>query len=145
MDTQDIGTEKITYLLDGHNILYALRQAFIEQLVDGHPGTAAREELAERLRRAFARPGPAVFLYYDGGEAHAESRSAQLQVIYSGGDGEHRADRAILGHLRQLAESAPVAPVVVVTRDIALARRARKRGASIMAPEEFAELSGLLA
>ncbi len=129
-----------TYILDGHNILYAARPAFLEQLADGHPGSAAREELVRRLVAAFGPSGPRVFLYFDGSEATTEARSGQVQVIYSGGEGEQRADKAILNCV---SDPELETPLVVVTRDIRLARRARKRGASVMDPAEFLATWGL--
>jgi len=132
-----------TFILDGHNILYAARTAFLEQLADGHPGTAAREALVQRLLRVFTAPEHEVFLYFDGSEPQREYRSGHLQVIYSGGAGDQRADRAILRHVTERAARGDAATVVVVTRDIKLARQARKRGASVMAPGEFLEAWGL--
>jgi hypothetical protein len=136
-----------TYLIDGHNLLYAARQGFLEHLVDGHPGTAAREELARRLVDAFVDADQAVFLYFDGSEANTEIRSAQVQVIYPGGAGDQRADAAILKHISRLVApgdgggDGDATPVIVVTRDLKLARRARKRGADVMAPGEFLDVT----
>lgn len=132
-----------TFILDGHNILYATRPAFLEQLVEGHPGTAAREALVQRLLRVFTTPDHEVWLYFDGIDPHRECRSGQVQVIYPGGDGDQRADRAILRQVTERAARGDAATVIVVTRDIKLARRARKRGAGIMAPAEFLEAWGL--
>ncbi|HUH00313.1 MAG TPA: NYN domain-containing protein [Gammaproteobacteria bacterium] len=129
----------LTYILDGHNVLYAMRQAFLEQLAEGHPGTAAREELIQRLARAFIPPGPEVFLYFDGSAPGTESPSEQLRVIYPGGEGDQRADTAILEHVNEHLQAGKEAQLVVVTRDIKLARRARKRGASVLEPAEFFE------
>lgn len=123
-------------LIDGHNLLYALRPRFAAQLVDGHPGTAAREALVAQLVAAFDQPGQVVRVYFDGGEAHAEQRSAQVEVIYPGGEGDQRADRAILAALPQRGQT-PLADAIVVTRDIKLARRARKRGATAIDPAAF--------
>jgi predicted RNA-binding protein with PIN domain len=123
-------------LSDGHNLLYAMRPRFAAQLVDGHPGTAAREALVAQVVAVFDQHGQSVRIYFDGGEAHAERRSEQVEVIYPGGTGDQRADRAILAalaHHRQAVDDAPV----VVTRDIKLARRARKRGATIIDPAAF--------
>jgi hypothetical protein len=130
-----------TYLIDGHNLLYAVRQGFLDHLVDGHPGGAAREELVRRLVGAFVAADQAVFLYFDGSEAKTEIRSAQVQVIYPGGAGDQRADAAILRHVAQLAAAGEGTPIIVVTRDLKLARRARKRGADVMAPGEFLSLT----
>ena len=123
-------------LVDGHNLLYALRGRFTAQLVDGHPGALAREALVQELVGAFTRPGERVRIYFDGGEPHAEQRSAQVEVLYPGGPGDQRADRAILAALREAGPGAAAAPVVV-TRDSKLARRARKRGATVVDPAAF--------
>jgi len=131
-----------TYILDGHNILYAARQTFLEALTGGHPGTAAREALVQRLLQAFGPAGPALLLVFDGSEAKTEARSARLKVIYSGGEGDQRADKAILRLAAAHVQAESAAPVVVVTRDIKLARRARKRGASVMDPGEFLLMPG---
>lgn len=90
-----------------------------------------------RLVAAFPAPGPGVRLYFDGSEAGAESPSPNVQVIYPGGDGEQRADRAILKCVAELAGHGGTTPIVVVTRDLSLARRAKKRGASVVAPADF--------
>ena len=136
-----------TYLIDGHNLLYAARQSFLDYLVDGHPGTAAREELVRRLVASFIAPDQAVFLFFDGSEAKTALRSDQVQVIYPGGEGDQRADAAILKHLSRLnaaaAGNAGGMPIIVVTRDLKLARRARKRGAEVMAPGEFLDVNAL--
>ncbi len=129
---------KSLVLIDGHNLLYALRPRFAAQLVDGHPGTAAREALVAQLVAAFDQPGQVVRIYFDGGEAHVEQRSPQVEVIYPGGAGDQRADRAILAALAPQATSAREHDTaVVVTRDIKLARRARKRGARVIDPAAF--------
>ena len=136
-----------TYIIDGHNLLYAARQSFLDYLVDGHPGTAAREELVRRLVASFIAPDQAVFLFFDGSEAKTALRSDQVQVIYPGGEGDQRADAAILKHLSRLnaaaAGNAGGMPIIVVTRDLKLARRARKRGAEVMAPGEFLDVNAL--
>jgi len=123
-------------LVDGHNLLFASRTRFAAQLLDGHPGTAAREALVQQLVAVFDQPGQLVRVYFDGSEAHAEQRSAQVEVIYPGGAGHERADRAILDALRALGSN-DVDTAVVVTRDVKLARHARRRGASVVDPAAF--------
>jgi hypothetical protein len=145
--------KSITFV-DGHNVLYALRARFASQLLDGHPGAVAREALVEQLVNVFDKSGHEVRVYFDGGKARTEQRSAQVWVIYPGGLGDQRADRAILTALREqvgpdaagpnAAEHAsvceasePAAMRVVVTRDIRLAKRARRRGATVIDPAAF--------
>lgn len=130
-------------LIDGHNLLYAMRTAFAAHLSDGHPGSAAREALIEWLLRSHTTLDQRITLYFDGHVAHTETRAAQVEVIYSGGEGGQRADRAILRHLNRLATAEPRAAVTVVTRDIPLARRARKRGAEVIDPVAFCASRGL--
>lgn len=128
----------LTCLIDGHNLLYACRQAFLGQLADGHPGSAARAELVRRIVASGPAAGAEVFVYFDGAEPNTERPANTVHVVYSGGDGDQRADRAILRHVNaHFAGERRDAPLVVVTRDATLARRARKRGAAIMAPGEF--------
>jgi|GEM_PF-2261671 len=156
MSQQDTVVVNLRVLIDGHNLLYALRSRFAVQLLDGHPGAAAREALVERLVAVFDKPGHEVRVYFDGGNACTEKRSAQVWVIYPGGAGDQRADRAILAALRErvgpdaAARNAaglvsfgeaiePAAMPVVVTRDIRLAKRARRRGATVIDPAAFFE------
>ena len=130
---------KSLYLVDGHNVLYALRPRFAAQLVEGHPGAAAREALVAQLVASFDQPCQVVRVYFDGDEAHAEQRSAQVEVIYPGGQGDQRADHAILAALLHRSEGGqtPFEAAVVVTRDIKLAKRARRRGATVIDPAAF--------
>lgn len=82
-------------------------------------------------------PGPALFVYFDGAEPNTHSSAKHIHVVYSGGDGDQRADDAILRHVNAHRADAPGTPIVVVTRDTRLARRARKRGANVIDPGEF--------
>ena len=129
-------------LIDGHNLLYAARSAFAEHVVDGHPGSAAREALIDWLQRRFDGCACAVRLYFDGPAARHEQPAPRLDVIYSGGHGAQRADAVILRQLTEYTASAGEA--VLVTRDVKLARRARKRGAVIVDPVRFCIEHGLL-
>ena len=130
--------EPFTLVIDGHNVLHALEDIFGRHFADGHPGTKARFEFADRLNRIFDRPGADVLLYFDGDDPSERSLSDQVRVVYSGGTGEHRADEAILKRLSFYFQSAPSAPVCLVTRDADLARQASAMGATIIHPEEFA-------
>lgn len=154
MSQQGRGVVRSIILIDGHNLLYALRSRFAVQLLDGHPGAVAREALVEQLATVFDKPGYEIRVYFDGGKTCTEKRSAQVWVIFPGGAGDQRADRAILAALREqvgpdaaapnAAEHGPVCEAiepaamrVVVTRDIRLAKRARRRGANVLDPAAF--------
>lgn len=126
-------------LVDGHNVLYALRTRFAEYLLNGHPGRGAREALVDALTAVYRGSGARLRLYFDGTLAHEHQPAPEVTVVYAGRAGSQGADRAILAWL---AHSPPAARlgVSVVTRDRTLARRAGKRGASIIDPAEFIAL-----
>jgi len=108
--------------------------------VDGHPGTAAREALVQAMVGTFTGPAQVVRIYFDGRTPHREQRSTQVEVVYPGGEADQCADRAILRELAVRDEGARTGPpVTVVTRDIKLAKRTRKRGAAVVDPETFFE------
>lgn len=125
------------FLIDGHNLLFALRARFAEHLVDGHPGTAAREALVHTIAGVFTGSVQGVRIYFDGCTPHREQRSTQVEVVYPGGEADQCADRAILRDLTERDGQRSAGTIAVVTRDIKLARQARKRGASVMHPAEF--------
>lgn len=105
--------------------------------MDGHPGTVAREALVETMVGVFSGPAQVVRIYFDGRTPHREQCSAQVEVIYPGGKADQCADRAILRELADRNGAGEGPPVTVVTRDIKLAKRARKRGAAVLDPEAF--------
>lgn len=84
----------------------------------------------------YAETGCDVRVYFDGGAAHVERRSEEVEVIYPGGEGDQRADQAILAALREHEAREGPKPMVV-TRDLKLARRARKRGAAVIDPGKY--------
>ena len=131
--------ESFTLFIDGHNVLFELKDIFGRYFVDDLPGTKARVEFASRLTRIFDKPGADVLLYFDGNDPKQHSLSGQVRVIYSGGTGDHRADEAILKHLMVFKQSVSSTPLCLVTRDVDFARQAREMGVIIMHPEEFAE------
>ncbi len=130
--------EPFTLFIDGHNVLYTLKNIFGRHFVDNHPGSKARIEFANCLTRIFNKPGSEVALYFDGSDPRVQSLSEQVRVIYSGGTGEHRADEAILKHLSHSIQSSQSTSFCLVTKDADLARQASAMGATIIHPEEFA-------
>lgn len=130
--------DPFTLFIDGHNVLFELQGIFGQYFVDGFPGTRARVEFGRCLTRIFDKPGADVLLYFDGDDPMQHSLSDQVRVIYSGGTGEHRADEAVLKHLRAFTQMPQPGPVCLVTRDADFACQAREMGAIIMHPEEFA-------
>ena len=130
--------QRFTLFIDGHNVLYALKDILGRHFVDGIPGLRARVEFANCLTRNFDKPGADVMLYFDGGDPAQQSLSDQVRVIYSGGTVEHRADEAILKHLAFCVQSGSSAPLCLVTGDADFSRQAKAMGVIIMHPEELA-------
>jgi uncharacterized protein YaiI (UPF0178 family) len=89
---------------------------------------------------AFSGSGRLARIYFDGSKSHREQRSAQVEVVYPGGEIDQVADRAILRDLADHVRENPDASTIAVTRDIKLAKRARKRGAAVVDPAVFFEL-----
>jgi uncharacterized protein YaiI (UPF0178 family) len=87
----------------------------------------------------FTGSGRFARIYFDGSKPHREARSAQVEVVYPGGAGDQCADRAILRDLAEHARQNGGSSTTVVTRDIRLAKRARRRGAAVVDPVEFFE------
>lgn len=130
-------------LIDGHNLLFASREVFAEHWRDDHPGREARAALVRWITDRFDAANVAVTVYFDGPAAMVERQSATVQVVYTGGEGRQRADTAILQHLTRLAAAGAPRVVTVVTRDLKLARRARKRGATVVDPRVFCPPPGV--
>ncbi|MFZ4539581.1 NYN domain-containing protein [Propionivibrio sp.] len=127
-----------TLFIDGHNVLYTLKDLFLRHFLDDRPGPMARTELANCLTSIFFKQGADVMLYFDGNDPSQQSLSDQVRVFYSGGAGAHRADEAILKHLMHYVHSDSSAPLCLVTHDADFARQASAMGVSIIHPEEFA-------
>lgn len=135
------GPAPVLLMIDGHNVLHDLADLFPGAGEKGGPGQAARQRLAE-LVAALAAPaaGAEVRLYFDGPERSETTLSRQARVIYSGGEGEHRADRALLADLEFARGRDPAPPAFAVTADGDLARQARALGAALLHPQAFAVL-----
>lgn len=130
--------EAFTLFLDGHNILHRVKDIFGPYYEDGEPGRKARHELARRTTRLFDKSGQNVLLFFDSDERAEESLSDQVHVIYSGGTGPDRADRAILEHMRAYQEMGKPDTICLIARDADFERDASELGAVVLDPEDFA-------
>jgi hypothetical protein len=133
--------EAFIWTLDGHNVLFGLDDLFGYDPETGAPGQKARDALVTAMK-AFVDEAPKceVTVFFDSPE-HGEHRASKnVKVIFSGGEGEHRADRAILSYLEYVCREMSAMPRVLVTNDRDLARQARELNTDIMRLEEFAAL-----
>jgi len=133
--------EAFIWVLDGHNVLFGLDDLFGYDAKSGAPGQEARDCLIAAMK-SFVEEAPKcqVTVFFDSPEHGEHKVSKNVKVVFSGGSGEHRADRAILSYLEYVCREMSAMPRVLVTNDRDLAQQARKLSADIMRLEEFAAL-----
>lgn len=134
--TAVLGQSELLLFLDGHNILNGIGRYRQRR---GRPQTheEARNRLETDMRRMFCNlPRVAVNLVWDGMEKTQHNLSENILVHYSGGTGEHRADRYIIG-LMDFYKQQTSMPMVLVTDDNGFAGEAQKRGAQVCRLHDF--------
>ena len=132
------GEAPLFLYLDGHNIINCLPSRY--GVARGHAQTHAqiRERLEQDLRALLADlPLVQATLMWDGSETAFRNLGDNLVALFSGGEGEHRADRAILKRL-EYDRSRGAGPFVVVTDDNGFAREAERLGAKRCRLQDFA-------
>lgn len=125
-------------LIDGHNVLLRSPGRYAPYLgPDGAPDRAAREALIRDLRDLTAPGHPLrVRCFFDSPTRDEQDITPHLQVVFSGGSGEDRADHAILDYATFL-QQAGEGLTALVSDDQALARQARALGALTVSVAEF--------
>lgn len=133
--------DPFVWVLDGHNVLFGLDDLFGYDAESGAPGQEARDRLVTSMK-AFVKEAPncQVTVFFDSPEHDEHRASENVKVIFSGGEGEHRADHAILSYLEYVCRAMSAMPRVLVTNDRDLARQAGELNTDIMRLEEFAAL-----
>lgn len=131
------GTREIMLFLDGHNILNGLGR------YKQRRGTAVtHEEGRERVSRDLVKllqnlPMTCAHLVWDGAQQSNANLSANVMVHFSGGTGEHRADRYIIDQLTYYRKLNPALPLVLVTDDRGFAGEAGRLGATVCSLHDF--------
>ncbi len=131
------GQAPLILFLDGHNILNGLGR------YKQRRGTAVTHEEARQrvtvdvscLFRDY--PQVAIHLVWDGTQRTTHNASDNLIVHFSGGEGEHRADRYILDQIAYTRKQCDL-PIVLVTDDNGFAGDAIKLGAAVCKLHDFA-------
>jgi hypothetical protein len=130
-------------LLDGHNVLFSLQARYRRPQDHVYPGRQAREWLAgDLVRMAAARPTCRVRVVFDGPERSDSAPAPNVGVIYSGGEGEHRADKVLVEEVRFFREASDQTVVLLVTNDGALAGEAARLGALPLPPTDLMPFLG---
>ncbi|MEI7901452.1 MAG: hypothetical protein WCK89_14475 [bacterium] len=116
--------------IDGHNVLFGLPARYMPARGTALPDADKRKKLADDIVRITA-PNPAIraWIVFDGPTRSDAQASPNVRVIYSGGEGEHRADGVILDNLRFFKSSSPDTPVFLASNDNDLCTAARRLGA----------------
>ena len=128
-------------LLDGHNILFGLEDVFQPYFDEGRPGKRAREHLLDLLGRMVAgRDQVRVRVCFDAPQHQTVAISPNLTVEFSGGQGEHRADRCIHEHVEGRRPEELSWKYFVVSDDRAVRRDARSHGAQTVPADMLAVL-----
>ena len=129
-------------LLDGHNVLFALQARYRRPQDHVYPDGRVRECLVgDLVRLAANRPTCRVRVVFDGPERNERMASANVGVVYSGGTGEHRADKVLEEEVRYFRQT-PADVVLVATNDGELRGEALRLGALTLAPTELIPFLG---
>lgn len=131
-----LGQGEMLLFLDGHNILNGISRY---RQPRGRPQSheASRTHLEKDIRNLFAHlPLVSVHLVWDGVAQTNHNLSDNVLVHYSGGTGEHRADRYIIAQM-DYHKTVCDLPIVLVTDDNGFAGDARKRGAEVCKLHDF--------
>ncbi len=130
------------WLLDGHNILFLLPDMFGTVNEDGKHIKSSRLALSDFLVQ-LTKDAPAcrVQLFFDGPEYNEIQVSSNVKVVYSGGEGDHRADDAICSVFEYQCYQSNNVPFLLTTDDKELSLRAERLGSYLMNINEFFALA----
>lgn len=136
------GRRALILLVDAHNALFKLQSRYRPPKYHGAwPDATARDALLADVASIFSQaPNCRAIVIFDGSERTDSDYAHNVKCIYSGGEGEHRADNALVDELKFLKQAAAAEYTVLVTEDKELSERAKKQGAEIMHPGMLMEL-----
>ena len=121
-------------LIDAHNALFAMQCRYRLPTEHRWPTAQARDWLVRDIAALLAdAPNVRAYIVFDGPQRSETPASANVQTIYSGGTGEHRADGVLIDQARFL-ESAGAENVLIFTNDGGLAGAASRHGARAISP-----------
>jgi predicted RNA-binding protein with PIN domain len=126
-------------LLDGHNILFGLRDIFAPHYEEGFPRGKARQRLIEVTSRLLHnRQNVRTKICFDGPDGRTHRAGPNLEVVYSGGTGKNRVDDLIVSHLQFKDLTSLDQKVFVVTDDREVRRGIVQTGAKFVPADLFA-------
>lgn len=134
------GRIPVVLLIDGHNMLYALPSRYVRPQDHHKPSSEAREWLKDDIVRMVAESRACrVILVFDGPERSDTIVSDNVKMIYSGGTGDHRADRVLVDEAKVLVQNGEKVHMLLATNDRDLAAEAGRLGVGNISPVDLIE------
>lgn len=142
-----LNAEQALVIIDAHNCLLSvpdIKNRFSSSR--DAAGRAGKQWLVEAATEVFSTELQTdVLIVFDGDNYHQESAGTRVKVMYSGGNGDQRADNAIIEHLEWIKSSARESSTFVVTNDHDLQQRALELNATIIEASMFSDWYRLIA
>jgi hypothetical protein len=135
-----ITADSCCILIDGHNLLHKVKPLIGGQYFDPAtgPNALARSYLIEKLRTLVdLHTNINCELWFDGPDDTQWRETDRLKVLFSGGQGENRADARILESLHGLTYRGVSAEYIVVSDDRDVLKKSENSNAVGMSPVEF--------
>jgi len=131
--------EPLVLILDGYNVVHLLPGLFDDSYQDGKPGTATRRRLVDMVVSIFSTaPKCRAEVFFDAPAFSRAKHGENVFEVYSGGgEGEHRADRAIMEQVEYCSRKMSAMPRFLVTDDRELRAQARELGTRIVRVPQF--------
>lgn len=132
------GHGPLILLLDGHNVLFGLPARYNPPRGRSRSDAEKRDCVVQDVVRIL-EPAPAVraWILFDGSSQTEHQAAPNIRVSYSGGEGEHRADKVLLMNIGFLKKESPDIPVLMVSDDQDLCAKARRLGAKTIPVLEY--------
>jgi len=136
-DGEALGRGGTMLIVDGWNAILGSVKVKLHQ----QDGTSGREGLRAQLKAIVRRwlenrPGTRAWIVFDGSRADGRA-DGRIRITYTGGTGEHRADRLVCDYLRMRRFAGDKWRVIVATNDKAFRAEAERLGAETAGVEEL--------
>jgi predicted RNA-binding protein with PIN domain len=133
------GAARAMLALDGYNVILGIPEMFDTTLTDGRPAQKSRDALISKIDALFAKHEDwDVRIFFDSNERSQARHGPNVMSVFSGGSGEHRADKVIIEELHSYGKLYGDSSLLLVTNDRDLQKQAREVGAGIISTDEFA-------
>lgn len=140
--------EQLTFLIDGYNAIHCVPKYGAKSLLDDVSTCSKafkplRKALEDDVRVIQSKLGACQMnLYYDGPTPSTGNpyRTQNIKILYSGGQGENRADKQIIGYASLCATQPSEGKLITVTDDNAIREEAAAQGSLILSTSDFIAL-----